>query len=202
MARPRASGALPGGLAEVHGAKPAARHARPGLLSPLRERLQPAIPRLPGCHSFARSLSRRPCQRKRLAGAGHAVDGQARAGRWRRSRRAVVRLSLAADGPRRRHPRCRSRARRNDALRDPAIPAPARRTDAGDRAHPGDGRDDRLQLPRQRRARREGRRALRRRIPRDRRAGRWDVSSASSAPATPRSTRRGSRGAWVPRKRY
>ena len=59
----------------------------------------------PVADSFARSLSRRPCQRKRLDGSGAAVDGQARAGRRRGSRRVVVRLSPAADGPRRRDPR-------------------------------------------------------------------------------------------------
>ena len=164
LARSRAGGALRGSLAEVHGAKPAARHARPGLLSPLRERAATGsiLDSPVAIHSLDRFLGDL-ANEKGWQVPVMPFDRQARAGRRRRSRRAVVRLSPAAHGPRRRDPRCRAGARRHDALRDPAIPAPARRTDAGDRAHPGDGRDDRLQLPRQRRARREGRRALRRR---------------------------------------
>ena len=103
------------------------------------------------------------------AGRAH---GQARARDRCGPGRPVVRVSPAAVRPRRRDPRRQLRARRHDEVRHSRLPPAARGTGQGNRAHRGDGRDDHSQLSRERRAGREGRRFVRRRLPGDRRPGR------------------------------
>ena len=153
-------------LAEVHGGEPAAGHARPRVLSPLRKRLQPAIPRSGRLDPFARPVSRRSRQREGLDDRAGAAHRQARARRRRRPGGPVVRLPPAALRTRRRDPRRQPRAGRHDALRHSRLPPAARGARQGNRAHRGDGRDDRPQLARERRAGREGRGLVRRGVPR------------------------------------
>ena len=101
-----------------------------------------------------------------------AADRQARARGRRRPGGPVVRVSPATLRARGRDPRRQPGAGRDDALRHSRVPPAARGTGQGNRAHRGDGRDDRPQLARERRARREGGGRVRRRLPGDRRAGR------------------------------
>ena len=166
LARPGAGGRLRAGLAEVHGGEPAAGHARPRLLSPLRKRLQPAVPRSGRLDPFARPVSRRSRQREGLDDRPRAAHRQARARGRRRPGGPVVRVPPAALRTRRRDPRRQRRAGRHDALRHSRVPPAARGARQGNRAHRGDGRDDRSQLARERRAGREGGGLVRRGVPR------------------------------------
>ena len=88
VARARAGRPLRGGVAEIHGGEPVSGHARPRLLSPVRERVQSQVPGPAGLDPCARSLSRRSRQQKGLEGPGQAADRQARPGRRRGAGRA------------------------------------------------------------------------------------------------------------------
>ena len=72
----------------------------------------------------------------------------------------------AAVRTRRRGPRREPRAGRHDALRDSRVPAAARGARQGNRAHRGDGREDRSQLARERCGGRKSGGVVRRGVPR------------------------------------
>ena len=112
-----------------------ARRDGAGLLSPLRERLQPGAGRRSGRHQFGRAFPRRRGDQARLAlhAAGRG-NRQARAGGRRRTVRAFRGLSSAPHGPCRFDLRCRARGRRHDALRHPQVPVAARRARCGSQA--------------------------------------------------------------------
>ena len=167
-----AGGRLRAGVAEVHGGEPAPRHARARVLPPVRERVQPPVPGSAGVDSFARPLSRRSRQRAGLDDRRRSAHRQARARGRCGPCRPVVRVPAPAVRPRRRDPRRQPRARRHDAVRHSCLSPAARRAGQGNRAHRGDGREDYPQLSGERRAGREGRRFVRRRLPGDWRAGR------------------------------
>ena len=176
LALPRRGGRrLRARLAQDHGGQPAARGDGPGLLPPVRDRLQPRPARRGGRHQLRRAVPRRRGDPQRLDRRGRrAADRQARARRRRRPVRAcrppttwrgsATPSTIHDAGPQR---------RRHDALRHPALPAAARRPRRRDPADPRP-RASTLELDTQGRRLLDGdaRRRLRRRLPRRRRAHR------------------------------
>ena len=70
VAVPRRGGRLRGGLAADHGGQPVPRHHGPGLLPPVRDRLQPRDPRRGGRHQLGRAVPRRRGDPAGLDGSG------------------------------------------------------------------------------------------------------------------------------------
>ena len=101
LARSRRIRRLRGRLARADRGQSAARRDGPGLLSPLRNRLQSRADRRGGRHQFGRALPRRRRDRQRLGVSTRrrAETRQARAGRRRRAVRPVRRLSSAPPRP-------------------------------------------------------------------------------------------------------
>ena len=109
--------------------QPAARRARPRLLPPVRDELQPQGPRQHRQHPCRRALPRRSGRSNRAGRCRSPAPAtrQARAGGRRRSERLVRRLSPRATRPRGRDPRCRPGAGRHAAFRHSRLSPAARR---------------------------------------------------------------------------
>ena len=125
LALPRRGGRLRGGVAADHGGQPVPRRHGPGLLPPVRDRVQPrrsSTRRSASTPSSGSSATRRSAQGWTVAGAGGAVR-QARARRRRRARRAVRGLPPALLGHDVEIRDAGAAGRRHDALRHPALPA-------------------------------------------------------------------------------
>ena len=123
-------------LAPDHGGQPVPGRDGPGLLPPVRDRLQPCAARRGGRDQLRRAVPRRRGDRERLAGRGRgAALRQARPRRRRRPVGALRRLPPRPPRPRRDDLRRRPAAGRDDALRHPAVPAAARGPRRRDPAH-------------------------------------------------------------------
>ena len=116
-------------LAQDHGGQPVPGDHGPGLLPPLRDRLQPRPARRGGRHQLGRALPRR-------RGDQAGLDGRRRPPSPSGKRVLVVGAGpsglsaayhLTPPRPRGDDPRGRADGRRDDALRDPQVPAAARR---------------------------------------------------------------------------
>ena len=115
-------------LAQDHGGQPVPGDHGAGLLPPLRDRLQPRPARRGGRDQLGRALPRRRGDRARLDGRGRRrAVREAGAGGRRGALRALGRLPPHPARPRGHDPRRRPDGRRHDALRDPEVPAAARR---------------------------------------------------------------------------
>jgi hypothetical protein len=144
LAGARAGRQARGGMAAAGRRQPAAGHSRAGLLPPVRERLQPRPPRQRRLDPRGRAIPGRPGP-----GAGMAVrraggqQRQARAGDRRRTEWAVRRLPPGPAGTPGGGPGRWRRAGRDDALRDPRLPAAPGRDGCGAGADRGPrGADD------------------------------------------------------------
>ena len=121
------------GLGGARPGQPTAGRARPGLLSPVRDELQPQGPRQFCRHSRGRTLSGRSRGAARMAAAGRCAPlRQARAGGRSWSERSLGCLSSNAAWPRSGDSRGRTTARRHAAFRHSRLPAAARGSHEGD----------------------------------------------------------------------
>ncbi len=172
MARPGPGRQIPRSLGAAGPRQPASRRARPGLLSPLRNRLQSRRAGQRRQHPCRRALPRRQGERRAL---DHSRGGQAERQARPRGRsgpeRPVRRLPPGATRSSNRDPRGRPAPRRHAALRHSRLPLAARRADAGDLAHRGDGRPDRARAQGRGCPDRDGFRAVRRGVRGHRRPG-------------------------------
>ena len=160
-------------LAADHGGQPLPGRDGPGLLPPVRVRLQPRTARRGRRDQLGRAVPRGRGDRERLAGRDlGAALGQARARRRRRTVRPLRRVPP-------RSPRTRGdgdgrgpRAGRDDAVRDPPVPPATRRPRRRDPADRRARRHDRAQPQGDEHPRRDAGGRLRRRLPRGRSAPR------------------------------
>ncbi len=132
------------------GADPRQSHARgawPGLLSPLRNRLQPQGSRQRRQHSRGGAFSRRPAAEQNWPVPVEAPSSAASAvlvvGAGPSGLSAAYHLTRL--GHRGGDPRSGPAARRHAAFRHPRLSSAARGSDEGNRPHRGDGRQDRPQ---------------------------------------------------------
>ena len=123
------------GVAKAGRGKSPSRDPRARLLSHLRKRLQPDIPRRAGRHSRHRALPRRSRRREGLAHCRGAAQRQERAGRGRRAGRPFLRLSSRARRMPGRDPRRGGRAGRHDGLWHTGLSPASRHLAQGDRGH-------------------------------------------------------------------
>ena len=142
---PRHRGTPRAGLARAGRRQPVAGDPRPGLLPPVRERLQPRQPRQRRVDPLGRAVPRRPRPRERLdvrpAGGPHAAGACSSSARGPSGLSAAYHLARLR--PRGRDPRRGRGARRDDALRHSGLPDAARRAGRGGRADRGARRPDR-----------------------------------------------------------
>ena len=158
--------------------------AWPGLLSPVRNRLQSQRTRCRGQHPRRRALSRRPGAPSRAGRRASTQPRRASACWW--SAPGPSGLSAAYHLTRLGHAWKSTRpgrCRRHAAFRHSRLSPAARRADDGDRADRAHGRADRAEPQGRRPAAETTRGRLRRGVRRDRRACRPSMST--SPPATP-----------------
>ncbi len=124
------------GVAPDHGGQPVSGRDGQGLLPPLRERVQPPAPRRGRRDQRRGAVHRGRGDRTGLAGRRPRTPlGQAGHGRRSGAVRALRGVSPRSPRTRSHRLRCRAQAGRDDALRDPALSAPAEDPRRGDRAH-------------------------------------------------------------------